>query len=226
MPASSLSEEPAALRNDVVAFGDLVRDQLRRALSALDTLDPELARTVVDGDRLVNERYLDLERDCIELLALHQPVASDLRTVVAAFKILTDLERIADLAANLASLVGPLLHEVTSDTFAAVRLVEIGELASEMVADALYAFETGDADLCRAVVERDTALNSRCQNAMETLVRQLLEPRRTEPFANVEPPVVQQVLVLVRDLERTGDHATNIAARTYYAIKADDTLLQ
>ncbi|QSG11048.1 Phosphate uptake regulator [Halapricum desulfuricans] len=226
MSEPSLSERPASLRDDVVAFGDSVHNQLRRALSALDTLDPELARTVVDGDRLVNERYLDLERDCIEVLALHQPVASDLRTVVAAFKILTDLERIADLAANLASLVEPLMAEIRDDAFAAVRLIEIGELASEMVTDALYAFGTGDADLCRTVVDRDESLNDRCQDAMDTVVRQLLDPAGTAPFATVAPDVLQRVLVLVRDLERIGDHAANVAARSYYAFEADDALLR
>jgi len=223
MSEPSLSEQPASLRDDVVAFGDSVHNQLRRALSALDTLDPELARTVVDGDRLVNERYLDLERDCIEVLALHQPVASDLRTVVAAFKILTDLERIADLAANLASLVEPLVSDVTDHTFAAVSLIEAGELASEMVSDALYAFETADRELCRAVLRRDEVLNDRCREAMQTVLQRLLDPER--PSTDVTS-LLQRVLVLIRDIERAGDHAANVAARTYYALEADDTLLR
>lgn len=225
MPKQSRLDSPATLREAVVTLGDLVRGQLRRSLTAIDTLDPALARTVIEGDAVINDLYLDLEGDCINLLALQQPVAGDLRTVVAAFKILTDLERIGDLAANLATLVRTLVEDVSGEAFAAVRLVEIGEIAAEMVADALYAFDTGDAALCHTVVDRDQDLNDLCNDAMQRLVRDILDSATLGPFDGVGPDTVREVLVLVRDLERVGDHATNVAARTYYMLESDDSLL-
>jgi phosphate transport system protein len=214
------------LHADVLAFGDAVTTRLRRALSAVDTFDPDLAQSVIDGDAEINERYLGLESDCIDLFALQQPVAADLRLVTACFKILTDLERIADLATNLAALAQTLVDDVDNDTFAAVPLVEIGELALEMLDDALYAFEQRDAALCRQVVTRDDSLNTRCGDATHTIVRKLVEytPQSSTAFG-VTPDAVRQVLVLVRDIERVGDHAVNIAARTYYMLESDDALL-
>lgn len=214
------------LREEVLAFGDVIATRLRRALSAVDTFDPDLAASVIDGDTEINDRYLALERACIDLFALQQPVAGDLRFVTAAFKILTDLERIGDLATNLAALADLLVEDVSNDTFAAVPLVEIGELAAEMLDDALYAFAEGDGRLCQDVTKRDETLNAHCAMASRTIVRQLVEysPGGAATLG-VTPTAVRQVLVLVRDLERVGDHAVNIAARTYHMLEFDDALL-
>nr|WP_254769384.1 PhoU domain-containing protein [Salinilacihabitans rarus] len=91
------------LRDAVVAMGDLVRESLADAFTALFTGDRPLARAVRRRDDEVDRRYLDVERECLELLALHQPVAGDLRIVAAAFKIVTDLERVGDHAVNVAA---------------------------------------------------------------------------------------------------------------------------
>ena len=111
-----------ALRGDVLEMGERVVGSYDDALEALETKDGDLAATVIDGDAAVNERYLDLEGDCVDLFALQQPVAGDLRFVAASFKILTDLERIGDLAMNLGGYVSGMSREF----FPRADLVRIG----------------------------------------------------------------------------------------------------
>ena len=215
-----------SLRADVIAFGRVVESRLRQALTAVDTFDPELADEIIDGDDEINRRYLALESECIDCFALSQPVAGDLRLVTAAFKILTDLERIADLATNLAALAETLVGDDTGETFAAVPLVEIGEFAAAMLDDALHAFAEGDAELCKGVASRDDRLNEKCAAASSTIIRQLVEYSGDADSAiAAAPAAAREVLVLVRDLERVGDHAVNVAARTYYMFEFDDALL-
>jgi len=102
VPREDYRESLDALRSDIESMSEDVLDQLLCALDALERDDHELAREVIDGDDRINQQYLNLEGDCVDLIALQQPVASDLRFIVASFKILTDLERIGDLATNLA----------------------------------------------------------------------------------------------------------------------------
>lgn len=225
------------LREAVVALGDLVREQLADGLSALFTGDRTLAREVIAGDRAVNRRSREIEGDCLDLLALEQPVAGDLRFVVAAFKIVTDLERVGDLATNLAEYArdstgsAPALPDVDFERIAA--------LALEQLERAIEAFVTDDADGCFAVAARDDELDARCTSVAERVVRTLIE-LRAEGGTNEErrvgneaggPPVadvladVSRTFVIVRDLERVGDHAVNVAARTLYALESDEDLL-
>jgi len=102
VPREDYRESLDALRSDIESMSEDVLDQLLCALDALERDDHELAREVIDGDDRINQQYLNLEGDCVDLIALQQPVASDLRFIVASFKILTDLERIGDLATTLA----------------------------------------------------------------------------------------------------------------------------
>ncbi|MCJ0619373.1 phosphate transport system regulatory protein PhoU, partial [Haloarcula hispanica] len=101
MPRDSYQEGLNSLREDVLYMSEIVLERLRLGLDALEQKDEEMAREVIEGDHEINQLYLDLEQDCIDLLALQQPVASDLRFIAASFKIITDLERIGDLATNL-----------------------------------------------------------------------------------------------------------------------------
>ena len=123
------------LREDVLYMSEVVMERLRMGLDALEQKDEDLANEVMEGDSEVNDLYLDLEQDCIELLALQQPVASDLRLIASTFKIITDLERIGDLAVNL----GEYTHEAKHDRFPDVDVQAMGELTLEMVEDAMIA---------------------------------------------------------------------------------------
>ena len=226
MSRTSYQRQLETLREDVLAMGDLVVRRLRLGLEALDRTDHELAWRVIDGDEEVNERYLDVEQDCIDLLALQQPVAGDLRLVAASFKIITDLERIADLATNL----GEYALYADRETLADVDVTELGERAVSMVETALTAYDERDPAACRAVAERDDDLDAHCERASETVVRDLigteLGSNATEEDVELLMQDVSTVLLTIRDLERVGDHAVNVAARTLYMAESDATLVE
>jgi len=213
----------ADLRAAVVEMGELVLERLKAALSALAEGDDDRAEAVIEGDETVNRRYLDIEADCIDLFALEQPVAGDLRLVAASFKISTDLERVGDLATNLAR------YALSSrpDPFPELDISGIGRAAADMLEDALAAYETEDAAACRTVAGRDDDLDAMCQRASERVARDLLE-RDPELDAWALEAVlddVASVLLTIRDIERVGDHAVNIAARTLYALEGDPELI-
>ncbi|MDF9744233.1 phosphate signaling complex protein PhoU [Natrinema salsiterrestre] len=238
MPREAYRKRLERLRDAVVAMGDRVYEQLDDAVTALFTDDCALARDIVETDATVNDRCLEIERECLDLLALHQPVAGDLRFVVAAFQIVTDLERIGDLATNLAEYT--LASTGSASPLPDVDFERIAALALAQVDRALEAFVTDDAEACFAVADRDDELDARCVRVAERVVRTLVELHvdhesngeqrvghgtRTPPVADVIANV-SRTLVIARDLERVGDHAVNVAARTLYALENSEELLR
>jgi len=218
MARARLDRRLEELHDAVRELATLALDQLRDALSALADCDPALAREVVDGDDRVNDQYLAVERLCIDVFALEQPVAGDLRTVAAAFKISTDLERVADLAGNLAERA---LDGCTP--FAEVDLASLGARALAMLEDALDTYPEGEAWACHEIADRDTELDAMCAHAGDSVVRELI----TTGDGDTETLVADAsaVLLAVRDVERVGDHAVNVAARTLYAAEGDPELI-
>ena len=223
MPRKEYQESLDALRTDVTALGDRVLYQLDRGLAALEDRDGDLGQEVVEGDDAINERYLELEGECIDLLALQQPVAGDLRFVAASFKILTDLERVGDLATNF----GRYAQAGDPADLEAVNVSGIGLVCHDQLADALDAYAAGDAAACRAVAERDDEVDALCQRASERVVRDLLAAGAGEDAWAAERVLedVSRLLLTVRDLERVGDHAVNVAARTLYMVEDDPELI-
>jgi phosphate transport system protein len=223
MPRDAYQEELTSLRDDVVEFGSRVSEQLEDALVAVERDDDTLARAVVEADEAINDRYLELEGRCVDLFALQQPVAGDLRFVTASFKIITELERVGDLATNLSAYV----RSVEEPSFPDTSLVDVGRLAREMLDDALAAYEADDADLAAAVVERDDELDGLCERVAENAIRDLVE--RSDAFTGERTErsltEVNRFLLTLRDIERTGDHAVNIAARSFYMVTNRTTLL-
>lgn len=199
-------------------------ERFDQSLSALEHNDPELAEEVIEGDDEINQRYLDLESACIDLFALQQPVASDLRFIAASFKILTDLERIGDLATNL----GRYTLAAGQDPVSDVAFYDIGTAAHALVADALDAYVTEDAAACRRVAERDDDIDALCHRASERVVRDLIEGEATDgdPWSMEQVmDDVSVVLLTIRDLERVADHGVNIAARTLYLVESNPELI-
>jgi len=229
MPRREYQSQLEDLRADVVAMSDLVLSRYEDALETMATGDPDLARRVVDGDREVNRRYLVLEGDCIDLFALQQPVASDLRFVASSFKILTDLERVGDLAANLAEYEG----HTGADRYEEVDVLDVADFAGEMVRDAMTAYETGNPTACREVAARDGTLDDRCARAAETVFADLLGADASAGVVDGDAEFgvdgvtddATRLLLVLRDLERVGDHAVNVCARTLYATENDTELI-
>ncbi|MFO7927895.1 MAG: phosphate signaling complex protein PhoU [Halobacteriota archaeon] len=213
-------EQLSSLRRDVIAMSALVLDRYDMALTALETKDEPTASGVIEGDDDVNRRYLDLEGTCIDLFVLQQPVAGDLRFIASSFKIVTDLERIADLAANLAGYA----LEAERERYPEIDLIHIGNETGRMVTEAIDSYERNDSELAREVAGRDEEIDRLCADASEVVVEDLL---RTEYGDEIEDVMddVSRLLLTVRDIERVGDHAVNICARTVYMTDHDTELL-
>ncbi|MDZ7730329.1 MAG: phosphate signaling complex protein PhoU [Natrialbaceae archaeon] len=222
MARQSYQEQLEDLRVDVSYMGEVVMEQVRTGLDALEEKDLDLAREVIEGDDEIDEMYLALEQDCVDLLALQQPVAGDLRFIAASFKIITDLERIADLAVNL----GDYTQDAQRNRFPDVDVQAMGELTLQMVEDAMDAYVDQDIDACREIARRDDEIDALGEEASEIVVRDLIEHELEDPD-EVEPLLqdVYRLLLTIRDLERVGDHAVNIAARTLYMVENDDELI-
>ena len=225
MAREGFQEQLDDLRENVLYMSEVVLDRVRMGLRALEAKDEALAREVIEGDHEVNELYLDLEQDCIDLVALQQPVAGDLRFIAASFKIITDLERVADLATNL----GDYTLAADRDLYPDVDVQGIGDAVVEMVGDAMVAYAEADVDACFAIDARDDDVDAMCEDASSAVVRDLIETEIDEgaPGQEIEALLgeVSRLLLTIRDLERVGDHAVNIAARTLYMVENSDELI-
>jgi len=227
MPRQEYQAQLDTLREDVLYMSEVVLERLRLGLDALKQKDVELAEEVIEGDGEVNDMYLELEQQCVDLLALQQPVAGDLRFIAATFKIITDLERIADLATNL----GQYAKDANADVFPDVDVQSIGEEVAAMIERAMAAYADEDAAACFDISERDDDIDTLCREASELVVRDLIEREFEDTTPDSEDEVealmqdVSRLLLTIRDLERVGDHAVNIAARTLYMVENDDSLI-
>ena len=223
MPRNEYQSQLADLRADVLDMSETVAERLEMALEALETGDDELAQQVIDGDDEINQQYLDLEKQCTDLIALQQPVAGDLRFIAASFKIITDLERIADLATNL----GEYATDGETSIFPEIDIQELGDVTLEMLADAMAAYAEEDNQQCYAVDERDDDLDYLCEVASDTVVRELIESDEMGSDEDIEAFMedVSRFLLTIRDIERIGDHSVNIAARALYMIDNNDELI-
>jgi phosphate transport system protein len=223
MPRNEYQSQLADLRSDVLDMSDTVAERLEMALDALETNDHDLARQVIDGDSEINQQYLELEKQCTDLIALQQPVAGDLRFIAASFKIITDLERIADLATNL----GEYATAGETNLFPDIDLQELGSVTLEMLDEAMAAYANDDRDQCYVVDERDDDLDYLCEVASDTVVRELIESEQMDSDEDIEAFMedVSRFLLTIRDIERIGDHSVNIAARALYMIDNNDELI-
>jgi len=223
MARDGYQERLDELREDVLYMSELVTDRLQTGLDALQAKDEDLAWDVIDGDHEVNQLYLDLEQECIDLIALQQPVAGDLRFITSSFKIITDLERIGDLATNL----GDYTLDAERDLYPEVDINAIGDATIGMIEDAMEAYADQDPEACYEIAEYDDEVDAMCTAASETVARDLIERQDIDDEERIQQTMqdVYRLLLTIRDLERVGDHAVNIAARTLYMVESDDDLL-
>ncbi|WP_277555198.1 phosphate signaling complex protein PhoU [Halobaculum limi] len=222
MPRQQYQEQLEELREDALYMSEIVAERLRMGMDALADKDEDLANRVIDEDDEVNQLYLELEQDCVDLLALQQPVAGDLRFIAATFKIITDLERIGDLATNL----GEYTLQAERDVFPDVDVQRIGEATLDMLDHAMTAYAEENPDACFAVAADDDDIDELCSVASTDVMRELIQREGvTEDDVEQMMTDVSRLLLTIRDLERVGDHAVNIAARTLYMIENNDELI-
>jgi len=203
-------EELEGLKQTLLAMGALVEDQIHRVMRALVERDDGLAQEVIDRDRQVNAYDVEVDEKCVELLALHQPAAGDLRFITTAMKIVTDLERIGDQAVNIAQRAIELNREPQLKPY--IDLPRMAEKAARMVKESLDAFVNRDTALARRVCAEDAAVDALKEQVFRELLTFMMEDARTIPRAI-------RLILISRFLERVADHATNIAEMVVYMVE-------
>jgi phosphate transport system protein len=201
------------LKERLLVMGGLAEERVRACLQALVERDEVQAGAVRRGDAPVNRLHVDIDQRCVALIALNQPMAADLRAIVAAVKINTDLERVGDLAVNIAEAV--LRYLAQPPVPGLLDIPRMADLAQRMLRDALDAYVRRDLTLADQVLAADDSLDALKAQVHHALVAQM----RAEPSI-IEPAL--DLLLVSRHLERIGDHATNIAEDVIFMVTARD----
>ncbi|MBL4894976.1 MAG: phosphate signaling complex protein PhoU [Emcibacter sp.] len=205
---SSFDEELNDLRAQIVTMGRLVEEQYKNSLQALKTKDKELAEKVRKTDRLIDEMDTNIEKQAIHMIALRSPVADDLRDIVSTIKISAGLERIGDYAKNLAKRVTVIRHKKTISVSSALIDQMVTQIVS-MISDVIDAYISRDIEKAIDVWRRDQMVD----NLYNSLFREMLTYMMENP-QYITPAT--HLLFIAKNIERAGDHATNIAELVYY----------
>jgi phosphate transport system protein len=206
-------EELEALKARLLEMGGLAEEQVRLAVRGLVDRDHERIDRVLAGDGPLNALHIEVDNRCFTLLALYQPMAVDLRGIVAAVKINTDLERVGDLAVNIAEAARQ--YAAHPPVKRLIDIPRMAGIAQRMLRDALDAFVRRDTVLAQRVLDEDDALD-----ALKTQIfRELLTYMLQDP-ATIEPAL--DLILISRHLERIGDHATNVAEDVIFMVSAKD----
>ena len=201
------------LREQLLLMGAKVEDIIAGSIRALIDRDSALAEQMIAVDRKINQLEIDIDEHCMQVLARRQPVASDLRFLTTALKLVTDLERIADLAVNIAERVIELNEEPPLKPY--IDLPKMAEEAQTMVRQALDAFVARDADAAQAVIKRDEVVDAYNVQIFRELLTYMMEDPR-----NIARAI--RLLSISKYLERIGDHATNLAEMVVFMVKGQD----
>lgn len=212
MSRKSFHTELEELQQDILRMGALVEQAIHQAVKSLKEKDTRLAQKVIDDDDKIDHFELEIERRCLTLLALQQPMASDLRVIGTALKIVTDLERMADHATDIAKVTirlegQPLIKPL-------IDIPRMAEIAQQMVRDSLNAYVRRDPELAMEMIERD--------HEVDHLYRQIFRELLT--FMMEDPRTIQQATYLLfvgLYLERIADHATNLGEWIIYMVTGE-----
>ena len=194
-------------------MGGIVEQRVSQAVLALMERRAELSDAVIEGDKEVNDLQIEIDDRCLKLLALQQPMASDLRLITSAMKINADLERIGDQAVNIAENANQLLSQPPLKPL--LDLPRMAEIAQQMTRDSLDAFVHRDSALARKVLERDDEVDQLKDQNFRVLLTYMM----------ADPGTIERALGLIlisRNLERIADHATNIAEDVIFLVEAKD----
>jgi phosphate transport system protein len=211
--ARHFQEELDELKRRLLEMGGLAEDRLQLAVKGLVDRDLAVIDWVLGGDADINKLHVEIDDRCVKLLALHQPMAVDLRSIVAAVKINTDLERVGDLAVNITEagqryLQHPPVKEL-------IDIPRMATLAQTMLRDALDSFVRRDLELAHSVLTADDRLDALKSQVFRDLLAYMLNDPST-----IEAAI--DLILISRHLERVGDHATNVAEDVIFMVTAKD----
>jgi phosphate transport system protein len=206
-------EELEAMQGRLLEMGGLAEERVRAAVQGLTSRDVAAIEKVLHGDEPINRLHIEVDERCFRLLALHQPMATDLRAVVAAVKINSDLERVGDLAVNIAEAAFRYARHPPVKKL--IDIPKMADIAQSMLRDALDAYVKRDTALAHRVLNEDDMLDSlKTQVFRELLTFMLQDPATVEPALDL--------ILISRHLERIGDHATNVAEDVIFMVSALD----
>ena len=210
MSQRHFQEELDRLKSSLVGMAGLAEDAVRRAVAALLARNPEAAQAVINADHQLDELEVSIDAAAINLIALQQPMARDLRLIAMSMKISSDLERVGDHAVNIAEAVQWLASAPPFPTLPEIE--EMSRLATDMLGDALNAFVVGDADLARQVLRRDDRVDELHENNFRILLTHMMEePRKITAGMDL--------LLVSGNLERIADLATNVSEDVVYLVE-------
>ncbi|HEX6974924.1 MAG TPA: phosphate signaling complex protein PhoU [Vicinamibacterales bacterium] len=212
-PVRHFQQDLEILKTRLLEMGGLAEERVRSAIEALVTRDVSAVDRVLAGDGPINQLHIEIDERCFKLLALHQPMAVDLRSIVSAVKINTDLERVGDLAINIAEAARRYMRHAPVKQL--IDIPHMARLAQSMLRDALDAYVSRDVALAQAVLNEDDKLDAlKTQVFRELLTYMLQDPSTIEPSLDL--------ILVSRHLERIGDHATNVAEDVIFMVSARD----
>lgn len=207
-------EELDQLSAEVILMGGLAEAQVADAVEAVARRDVALAQSVITRDHRLDELEKDIERKSIRLIALRQPMAADLRKTVAAMKISTSLERTGDLAKNIAKRA-VIISEAEPMSPLTRSIERMGKLVSSRMRDVLDAYRSGKLDMAMTVWATDTEVDEHYNALFRELLTYMMGDPRTISACT-------HILFMAKNLERIGDHATNIAEHIHYELTGED----
>ena len=205
-------EELEALELDILGMGELAERALGQAVDVLVSRDPEVTQAVIDGDDEIDDRYLSVERRWLELLALQTPVATDLRLLSAVIHINLHLERVGDMAVNIAK-IARATKELPANQTILTHLREMSDVVRPMLRTALDAFVRRDNDLARRLPEMDDPVDRLNRNMYREVAACAADPDMLEWAI--------RMMVVSRQLERAGDHAVDIAEQVAFLLTGE-----
>lgn len=206
-------QELQELKNDILKMGALTEEAICKSIEALKNRDGSLALNVVESDAAIDALDLAIDERCIDLIARHQPMAKDLRFITTGMKINTELERIADIAVDIAQRTLEIVDKPLLKPL--VDIPRLTAIAQAMIKMAIDSFVTGDIELARKVALSDTEADN---------LRNLIQRELVDDYIAKDPstaPRAVQLLLIARFLERICDHTTNIAEEVIYMVQAE-----
>ncbi len=209
----AVDQDLGGLAHDVAAMGDLAVAQVRASLDVFLRHDLTAAAKVVRGDDALDIQDAEIEKNAVRFIALRQPMADDLRKAIAAMKTAMQLERCGDLAKNIAKRVGRM--EAAAAPAQAEPIAELGRMAAERLAAVVNAYRQGDAQAAYTVWINDTQLDEKHDAVLAEIILSMGSAGRS-------PADSAHLLFIAKNLERIGDHATNIAELVHYQITGQD----
>ena len=208
-----LEHEMQLLKAEILEMSQLVSQQMKDSLLALAKMDKQLAIETLATEKQVNAMELKIDKTCEVIFALYNPVAQDLRLVLAQLRINYNLEKIGDIAASVAKFVKKSFDYNYASLIEHTHALQMFEEANDLLIDVMTSFEKEDAELAKNILKRDKALNQQNENARAYIIEQIKkDPENVEEYL--------KVLSLVRKLERAGDQSKAIAKEIIFFVEA------